>query len=66
MYDGRSISEQCSCKTLKSCILLSLGVLIWNEKSKRDDKITITGPNQWNNRCHVKESNLMIGYIDKY
>lgn len=28
--------------------------------------IKITGPNQWNNRCHVKESNLMIGYIDKY
>lgn len=65
MYDGRSISEQCSCKTLTLCILLSLGVLIWNEKSKRDDKITITGPNQWNNRCHVNESNRMIGYIDK-
>lgn len=28
--------------------------------------IKITGPNQWNNRYHVKESNLMIGYIDKY
>lgn len=66
MDDGRSTSVQCSCKTLTLCILLSIGILIWNEKSKQNDKYKITGPNQWNNRCHVKESNLMIGYIDKY
>lgn len=38
MYDGRGTSEQCSCKTLTLCILLSIGILICNESSKQNDK----------------------------